>query len=53
MYRENLEEFIPPGFDLAKYDACINMSLMGWIENISARLLIYLACEKGIDKLMS
>ncbi len=49
MYREDLEDYIPPRFDLAKYDACINMSLIGWIENISARLLIYLACLQNIE----
>lgn len=53
MYREHLEEYIPPGFDLTKYDACINMSLIGWIENISARLLIYLACLKNIESITS
>lgn len=42
MYPENLEKYVPPEFDLAKYDKCRDMDIFDWIVNISTRLTPYI-----------
>ena len=44
MYPEDLQKYVPPEFDLAKYDKCRNMDLIEWIVNISSRMYPYLVC---------
>lgn len=37
MYPEYLHQYIPPDFDLAKYDKAANMEFINWIENLEQR----------------
>lgn len=46
MYQEHLQKYIPPDFDLAKYDKAANMELVSWIENLSMRLIGFMASDK-------
>lgn len=50
MNQENLSEFIPPEFDITKYDAAANMELVNWLENLTMRMLGYHAIGKSIDE---
>ena len=38
MYREHLQKFIPPEFDLEKYDGGAIMELIYWIDNLVKRI---------------
>lgn len=37
MYPEHLRKFIPPEFDLAKYEEAANMELIHWVDNLIKR----------------
>ncbi len=37
MYPEHLQKYIPPEFDLAKYDKAANMELIHWMNNLVLR----------------
>jgi len=45
MYQEYLQQYIPPNFDLTKYDKAANMELINWIENLNTRMLSYAASK--------
>jgi hypothetical protein len=49
MYPEHLIKYIPPEFDIAKYDKTANMPIQLWILNILIKLLGYKAYEKQVD----
>lgn len=43
VYPEHLQKYIPPDFDLAKYDKAANMDLLHWIHNLNKR------CDLNVD----
>lgn len=51
MNHEELKEFIPPDFELSKYVTTAELSLTGWMENLTARLLAFQACQQSSDTL--
>lgn len=51
MYHDSLKRFIPPQFDLLKYDQAANMQLLNWLENLTMRFLPYLVCQQSLDSL--
>lgn len=50
MYPKHLQQFIPPNFNLSKYDKAANLELGSWIENLFSRLLSFAASEKALDE---
>lgn len=48
MYPESLLKYIPPNFDLSKYDKAANMELINWIENLAMRLLGFAASKNKL-----
>jgi uncharacterized protein DUF6387 len=38
VYSENLQKYVPPNFDLAKYESAANMELTDWFENLWVRM---------------
>nr|WP_320166530.1 DUF6387 family protein [uncultured Methylophaga sp.] len=51
MNHAELKEFIPPDFELSKYVSTAELSLSGWLENLTARLLAFQACQQSSDTL--
>lgn len=51
MYPENIQQYVPPEFDLAKYEKAANMELVNWLENLTARVSGYLLDEDLIENL--
>lgn len=49
MYPEYLKQYIPPEFDIAKYNKTADMPIELWIINILIKLLGYKAYELQID----
>lgn len=49
MYPERLQKYIPPEFDLAKYNKAANMPIELWIINILIKLMVYKPYEMGLD----
>jgi uncharacterized protein DUF6387 len=49
MYPEHLIQFIPPEFDIAKYDKTANMPIELWMLNILIKLVGYKAYETQVD----
>ena len=47
MYPEHLKKYIPPNFDLAKYENAKNMDLENWFRNLMFRQLI--TAKEGDD----
>lgn len=50
MYPEHLKQYVPPEFDMAKYDAAANMELVNWLENLTMRMIGYHAIGKSLDE---
>jgi len=50
VYPENLQKFIPPEFNLAKYDEAASMDLINWIENLMVRALVFSSLGKLQDE---
>lgn len=48
MYPEHLQKYIPPEFDLAKYDKAANMDLIHWMNNLIKRSSIF-SCYQAND----
>lgn len=45
MYPEHLQKYIPPDFDLDKYEQSAKMSLEDWLINLTARYITYQASQ--------